>query len=245
VDVRTVEEYECSYQEHGTVPVSVASHFGILLSFIWNCAPWYLCIGSYYLLNCSSVQGRITVRNIVNDLQTSHTSTDSTHTYRQHTHFQTAHTFSDSTPIYRQHTHFHTAHKFTDSTHIFTQHTHFQAAHPFTDTTHIFIQHTNLQTAHTFSGSTHIYRQHTHFQVAHTFSNSTKYVIQNKIWIRTLKYINCNSFYKYNVSVNNATLYFIYNKNSVLSGRHVSTFIRSSSGPLGKQIQELSIVLCY
>ena len=50
-----------------------------------------------------------------------------------------------------------------------------------------------------------------------------------------LKHINTN------VSVNNTTLYFIYNKNSILSGRHVSTFIRSSSGPLRKQIQELSI----
>jgi len=50
--------------------------------------------------------------------------------------------------------------------------------------------------------------------------------------------------YKYNVSVNNTTPYFIYNKNSVLSGRHVSTFIRSSSGPLGKQIQKLSIFQC-
>jgi len=36
----------------------------------------------------------------------------------------------------------------------------------------------------------------------------------------------------------------MYNKNSILSGRHVSTFIRSSSGPLGKQIQELSIFQC-
>ena len=44
--------------------------------------------------------------------------------------------------------------------------------------------------------------------------------------------------YKYIVSVNN-TLYFIYNKNSILSGRRVSTFIGSSSGPLGKQIEEL------
>jgi len=54
--------------------------------------------------------------------------------------------------------------------------------------------------------------------------------------------------YKYNVSVNNTTLYFICNKNSILSGRHVSTFIRSSSGSLGKQIQELSIFvvfICY
>ena len=51
-----------------------------------------------------------------------------------------------------------------------------------------------------------------------------------------------NSLYKY-VSVNNKTLYFIYNKNSILSGRHISTFIRSSSGPLGKQIQELSIFI--
>ena len=46
--------------------------------------------------------------------------------------------------------------------------------------------------------------------------------------------------YKYNVSVNNTALYFIYNKNSILSGRHVSTVIRSASGPLRKQIQELS-----
>ena len=49
---------------------------------------------------------------------------------------------------------------------------------------------------------------------------------------------------KYNVSVNNTTLYFVYNKNSVLSGRHVSTFIRSSSSPLRKKIQELSIFQC-
>ena len=34
------------------------------------------------------------------------------------------------------------------------------------------------------------------------------------------------------VSVNNTTLYFMYNKNSIMSGRNVSTFIRSSSGPL-------------
>ena len=47
-----------------------------------------------------------------------------------------------------------------------------------------------------------------------------------------------------NASVNNTTLYFIYNKLSILSGRHVSTFIRSSSGPLGKHIQELSIFQC-
>jgi len=32
------------------------------------------------------------------------------------------------------------------------------------------------------------------------------------------------------VSVNNTTIYFI--KNSILSGRHISTFIGSSSGPL-------------
>ena len=50
--------------------------------------------------------------------------------------------------------------------------------------------------------------------------------------------------HKYNMSVNNTTLYFIYNKNSILSGWHVSTFIRSSSGPLRKQIQELSIFQC-
>jgi len=36
-------------------------------------------------------------------------------------------------------------------------------------------------------------------------------------------------------------LYFIYNKNCVLSGRFVSIFMRSSSGPLRKQIQELFI----
>ena len=35
--------------------------------------------------------------------------------------------------------------------------------------------------------------------------------------------------------------YFIYNKNSILSVGHVSTFIRSSSGPLRKEIQELFI----
>jgi len=46
------------------------------------------------------------------------------------------------------------------------------------------------------------------------------------------------------MSVNNTTLYFIYNKNSILSGRHVSTFIMSSSGPLQKQTQELSIFQC-
>jgi len=46
------------------------------------------------------------------------------------------------------------------------------------------------------------------------------------------------------VSVNITAIYFIYNKNSVLSGRHVSSFIRSSSGPLGKQIQELFIFQC-
>ena len=50
--------------------------------------------------------------------------------------------------------------------------------------------------------------------------------------------------YKYNVSVNNTTLYFIYNKNSILSERYVATFIGSSSGPLRKQIQELSMFQC-
>jgi len=44
------------------------------------------------------------------------------------------------------------------------------------------------------------------------------------------------SLYKYNVSINNTTLYFIYNKHSILSGRHVSTFIRPSSGPLSSSI---------
>jgi len=46
------------------------------------------------------------------------------------------------------------------------------------------------------------------------------------------------------VSVNNTTPNFIYNKNNTLSGRHVSTFIGSSSDPLGKHIQELSIFQC-
>jgi len=40
-----------------------------------------------------------------------------------------------------------------------------------------------------------------------------------------------------NMSVSNTTLYFIYNKNSIFSERHVSTFIRSSSGPLRKEIK--------
>ena len=46
------------------------------------------------------------------------------------------------------------------------------------------------------------------------------------------------------VSVNNTTLYSIYNKISILSGRHVSTFIRSCSCHLRKQIQELSTFQC-
>jgi len=46
---------------------------------------------------------------------------------------------------------------------------------------------------------------------------------------------------KYNGSVNNTTLYFIHNKNSILSGRHVSIFIRSSSGPLGKHPRAIYI----
>ena len=46
------------------------------------------------------------------------------------------------------------------------------------------------------------------------------------------------------MSISNTTVYFTYNKNSILSGRHASTFIRSSSGPLGKQIRALSIVQC-
>jgi len=35
-----------------------------------------------------------------------------------------------------------------------------------------------------------------------------------------------------NVSVNNTTLYFMYNRNRILSERHVSTFLGSSSDPL-------------
>ena len=40
-------------------------------------------------------------------------------------------------------------------------------------------------------------------------------------------------------------LYFNAIWHSILSGRHVSTFIRSSSGRLGEQIQELSIFQCH
>ena len=48
---------------------------------------------------------------------------------------------------------------------------------------------------------------------------------------------------KYRLSINNTTLDFIYNKNNVLSGRHVSTFIRSSSGPLCDGLSRLSHTL--
>ena len=41
------------------------------------------------------------------------------------------------------------------------------------------------------------------------------------------------------MSVNNTTCSFIYNKNSVLSGQHVSTFIRSSLEPLRNIIEKL------
>jgi len=37
------------------------------------------------------------------------------------------------------------------------------------------------------------------------------------------------------MSVNNTTIYFIYNKNSILSGQHVSTLTGSSSAPLRKR----------
>ena len=69
---------------------------------------------------------------------------------------------------------------------------------------------------------------------------SVSYILQGTFKNIQLQTLRC----QYNVSVNNTTLYFIYNKNSTLSGRHVSTFIRSSSGPLRKQIQELSIFQC-
>ena len=46
------------------------------------------------------------------------------------------------------------------------------------------------------------------------------------------------------MSLNNTTLNSIYKIISILSGRHVSTFIMSSSGPLRKQIQELSKFQC-
>ena len=47
-----------------------------------------------------------------------------------------------------------------------------------------------------------------------------------------------------NTTCQSITLYFICNKNSVLSGRHVPIIIRSSSGPLIKQIQELFTFQC-
>ena len=52
--------------------------------------------------------------------------------------------------------------------------------------------------------------------------------------------------YKYNVSIKNTALFFCFicNKISILSGRHVSTFIRSCSCHLRKQIQELSTFQC-
>ena len=40
-----------------------------------------------------------------------------------------------------------------------------------------------------------------------------------------------------NISVYNTTIYFIYIQNSVSSGRHVSTFTGSSSGPQRKRIR--------
>jgi len=76
-----------------------------------------------------------------------------------------------------------------------------------------------------------------HKNRTHTFKihNTTNNFFVNVFHPEVLWHINTNG------SVNNRTLHFIYNKNSILSGRHVSTFIRSSSGPLRKQIQELSI----
>ena len=41
-----------------------------------------------------------------------------------------------------------------------------------------------------------------------------------------------SEIYKYNVSIKKRSILYT-TKNSILSGRHVSTFIRSSSGPLG------------
>ena len=46
------------------------------------------------------------------------------------------------------------------------------------------------------------------------------------------------------MSVNNTTIYFIYNKNNILSGWHISNFIKSSSGSLRKYIQELPMFQC-
>ena len=53
-------------------------------------------------------------------------------------------------------------------------------------------------------------------------------------FISAFKGLSKLSSYKYNVSINNTTFYFIHNKYSILSGRHVSTYNGSSSGPLGK-----------
>ena len=52
------------------------------------------------------------------------------------------------------------------------------------------------------------------------------FIFFNVFHPKVLQHINTN------VSVNNTTIYFIYNKNSILSGQHVSTFTGSSSGPL-------------
>ena len=76
------------------------------------------------------------------------------------------------------------------------------------------------------------------------FFTKGRHILEESRLSSTMILLSFISSYKYNVSVNNTTLYFIYNKNSILSGRHISTFIGSSSGPLRKQIQELSTFQC-
>ena len=64
---------------------------------------------------------------------------------------------------------------------------------------------------------------------------------------RSRSYLNFNAFWELKClqnMLNECEIHrFIY-KNRILPGRHVSTVIRSSLGPLGKQIQELSLFQC-
>jgi len=57
------------------------------------------------------------------------------------------------------------------------------------------------------------------------FLSPAIHMFQLDIYIYIYLYFPSRSVitYKYNVSVDNTALYFIYNKNRVLSGRHVST----------------------
>jgi len=74
-----------------------------------------------------------------------------------------------------------------------------------------------------------MYKSHINPYYCHN-SNQNIYFI----YLYFLKYFPSRNVitHKYNVSVNNTTIYFIYNKNSILSGRHVSTFTGSSLGSL-------------